>query len=272
MIAYKRCGKLAKFYVFWEKRKNMDGKTQSLSTNEKLLYTQFRRKINTEAAKSQIKKIEYNLADPTVGLPAIKSACSDAQALGMGGVCVLPCFVRQSVNFLGADRSCGVIACISAPHGGDTTDIKVKAVKRAVKDGADEVEVTVPVAHIREGNFSYFKKELKKLRSASKKMSLRIDAECPLLTKEDVAKVCAIAADVGVNSVKTSSGAYGRGNELEMIAEIKSTVRDKCTIKSEGVATVLELSNAVDMGANVVGSRNAATVARSILAAATSED
>lgn len=250
----------------------MEGKTQTLSTNEKLLYRQFRQRINTEAAKSQIKKLEYNLADATVGLSAVKTACSDAQALGIGGVCVLPCFVKQSVNYLGEERGCSVIACISAPHGGDTTDIKVKSVKRAIKDGADEVEVTVPVAHIREGNFAYFRKELKKLRAASKKATLRIDAECPLLTREDIKKVCDLATDLGIKSIKTSSGAYGRGNELELVSEIKSAVRDKCTIKAEGVATVLELSNAVDMGATVVGSRNAAAVARSILAAASLDE
>lgn len=250
----------------------MDGKTQTLSTNEKMLYRQFRQRINTEAAKSQIKKLEYNLSDATVGLSAIKSACSDAQALGIGGVCVLPCFVRQSANYLGADRGCNVVACIGAPHGGDTTLIKVKSVKRALKDGADEVEVTVPVAYIREGNYSYLRKELKKLRAATKKASLRIDAECSLLTRDEVKKVCAIAADLGVNSIKTSSGAYGRGNELEMVSEVKSAVRDKCTVKADGVATVLELSNAVDMGAQVVGSKNAAAVARAILAAATVDE
>lgn len=236
-----------------------------LSENEKILYMQFKKKINTEAAKAQIKKLEYNLADVTCGLAALKSACADGNALELGGICVLPSFVRQCAVYLGPERKCQIVACISYPHGGDSTDIKVKSVKRAIKDGADEVEVTVPVAHIREGNFSYLKRELKKLRSATKKRALRIDAECPLLTREEVIRVCKVATDCGVNSVKTSSGVYGRGNELEMISNVKNAVRDKCTVKADGIATMLEMSSALDMGASVIGSKNAADVARTIL-------
>lgn len=242
-------------------------KNMELSENEKILYMQFRKKINTEAAKAQIKKLEYNLADVTCGISSLKSACADGKALELGGICVLPSFVRQCATYLGPERKCQIIACISYPHGGDSTDIKVKSVKRAIKDGADEVEVTIPVAQVREGNFSYLKRELKKLRSASKKRALRIDAECPLLTKEEVARVCKVATDCGVNSVKTSSGAYGRGNELEMVSSVKSAVKDRCTVKADGVATMLEMSSALDMGASVIGSKNAVSIARTILSA-----
>lgn len=244
---------------------------QKFSDSEKLLYSQFKRKINAEAARSQIKKLEYDLANVKSGINVLKSACADANSLELGAVCVLPCFVKNCSAYLGEQRRCGLVACISSPHGGDAMQIKVKAVKRALNDGADEVEVTAPVAHIRDGNFSYVKKEFKKLRKAVKHKSLRIDLECNLLSREQVVRVCNIAADCGVNSIKTSSSAFTGGNEIERVGEIKSAVKDKCTIKAEGVATVLEMSSAIDMGASVIGSKNAADVARAILTAAESE-
>lgn len=240
--------------------------------DEKALYNEFKRKLNLQAAHAQIKKIEYNLADITTGLSALKSACADATTLQLGGICVAPSFVRPCSTYLGApaNRKSSLIACIGYPNGGDTTEIKVKAVKRAIKDGADEVEVTAPIAQIRDGNFQYAKREFKKLRSASKRKSLRISAECNLLSKHEIMRLCMIAADCKVNSVKTSSGVYG-GDEIQMIAEIRAAVKDKCTIKAEGVSSVAELSAAVDMGAGVVGSKNAPAVARYILAAADNE-
>ena len=66
---------------------------------------------------------------------------------------------------------------------------------RALKDGADEAEVTAPTAHVRENNYAYVKKEFKKLRSASKHKSLRINLECTLLTREEIMRTCTIAAD-----------------------------------------------------------------------------
>ena len=241
-------------------------KTASLSQNEKLLYSQFRRKINNEAARAQIKKLEYDLADEKAGLNFLKTACTDANSLGLGAVCVMPCFVRSCAVFLGVQRKCGLVACIGAPRGGDTTDIKVKAVKRALKDGADEAEVTAPTAHIREGNFAYVRKEFKKLRSATKNKSLRIDLQCSMMTAEEIKRACLIAAECRVNSVRLS-GAHG----VERIADVRNAIKDKCTIKSEGVATVLEMSSSIDMGAAVVGSKNAADVARAILTAAETE-
>lgn len=239
--------------------------------SEETLYEDFKRRINLQAAYAQIRKIEYNLSDITTGISALRTACTDATTLQLGGVCVAPSFVKACSTFLGygTNRKSSLIACISYPNGGDTTDIKVKAVKRAIKDGADEVEVTAPIAQIRDGNFNYVKRELKKLRRATKNRALRISAECSLLSKYDVMRLCVIAADCHINSVKAAGG-YGE-NESKTIAEIRSALKDRCTIKAEGVSSVTELSAAVDMGAGIVGCKNAPAVARYILAAAKNE-
>lgn len=239
--------------------------------SEEALYEDFKRRINLQAAYAQIKKIEYNLSDITTGISALRTACTDATTLQLGGVCVAPSLVKACSTFLGtaSQRKSSLIACISYPNGGDTTDIKVKAVKRAIKDGADEVEVTAPIAQIRDGNFQYVKRELKKLRRATKNHSLRISAECSLLSKNDIMRLCVLAADCRINSVKAAGG-YG-DEESKTISDIRSALKDKCTIKAEGVSSVTELSAAVDMGAGVVGSKNAPAVARYILAAAKNE-
>lgn len=246
----------------------MEANTETLNftQSEKLLYQQFRKKINSEAARAQIRKLEYDLADVKAGFNFLKTACADANALGLGGFCVLPAFVRQCATLLGAERKTELVACIDAPNGGGVTDIKVKAVKRAIKDGADGVEVAAPIAHVRDGGYAYVRKEFKKLRSAAKHKSLRIDLFCTLLTKEEIKRTCLLAADCGVNSIKLSGGSCA-----EWLADVKSAVKDKCTIKSEGIATVIEMSGSIDMGATIIGSKNAADVARAILTAADAE-
>ncbi len=236
------------------------------SQNEKLLYSQFKRKINTEAARAQIKKLEYDLADVKTGLSFLKTACTDSQALGLGAICVMPSYVKRCASFLGEKRSTSLVACVSFPNGGDLTSIKVKSVKCAVKDGADEVEVTAPISQIRDGNYAYVRREFKKLRSAAKHKSLRINVSCSYLTREEINRVCILAADCKINAVSLSGG-----NCVERIAEAKTSVKNKCAIKCEGGATVLEMSSAVDLGASIIGSKNAADVARAILTAAETE-
>lgn len=241
----------------------METQTAQTARNEKLLYREFRKKINSEAARAQVKKLEYDLADEKAGLNYLKTACADANSLGLGGVCVLPCFAKQCSAYLGTERKTSLIAVISSPRGGDATEIKVKAVKRAIKDGADEAEVAAPIAHVRDGNFAYVKREFKKLRSAAKRKSLRVGLECAYLTREEITRACTLAADCGVNSVSLSGG-----NCAEWLSDVKSAVKDRCTVKAEGVATVLEMSSSIDLGATVIGSKNAADVARAILTAA----
>lgn len=240
--------------------------------DEEGMYADFRRKMNLQAAYAQIKKIEYNLADVTGGLASIRAACADANTLQLGGVCVAPSYVKQCASFLGARamRKTSLVACIGYPHGGDTTQIKVKAVKQAINDGADEVEVTAPISQIRDGNFAYVRRELKKLRRAARRVSLRISADSSLLSGQDLIRLCCLVADCRINSMKTGSGTYGAG-EGTTIADIRAAVKDKCTIKADGISSVTELSAAVDMGAAVVGSTNAPAVARHILSAATSQ-
>lgn len=239
---------------------------ETYSTDEKLLYSQFKRKINTEAARAQIKKLEYDLADVRAGLSYLKTACIDCNSLGIGSICVLPNFVKRCSSLLGAQRKVLLVARISSVDGGDVTPIKIKAVKQAVKDGADAVDVTVPIAHVRDGNFVYVKKEIKKLRSASRHKTFRINLNCTYLTREEIIRTCTIAADCGVNAVCVSGS-----NCIERISEVKTAIKDKCVIKSEGAATVIEMSGAVDLGAGIIGSKNAADVARAILTAAESE-
>lgn len=237
----------------------------AFKNNEKSLFEEFKRKMSLEAARAQIKKLEYDLSDVTCGLAAVKAGCADAENLLLGGVCVSAGFVKSCSAFLGpsASRKSQIIACIGYPDGGDVTEIKVKAVKRALRDGADELEVTAPIARIRDGNYQYVKRELKKLRRAAKNHALRISAECSLLTKSDIVRLCSLAADCKINSVKTQQTGGGA-----TVADIKNAVKDRCLIKVEGVSSVAELSSAVDLGATSVGSKNAPAVARYILAAA----
>ena len=46
---------------------------------------------------------------------------------------------------------------------------------------------------------------------------------------------------------------------------MKSAVKDRCTIKADGVSNLTEMQSAVDMGAGIIGSKNALDLAELIL-------
>ena len=235
-------------------------------------FTEFKRRMNLQAAEAQIGKLEYNLTDTAIDKLTLRKACQDANVLKLGAVCVLPNQVKPCVSYLGANPSASLIACISYPHGGDTFKTKIDAVKHAIRDGVDEVEVTAPVSYVKDGNWNYIKREFKKLKSACKNRALRVNIESPLLSEQELTRLCNLAAECGISSLRVSTESYSGGgvsavnfNIAETISKVKSAVKDRCTIKADGAVTLSDVNSAVEMGAVVIGSKNAASLARLIL-------
>ena len=236
-----------------------------VSETEQQQFNQFKRKLNMQAAQAQVKKIEFNLTDPAVEKGTLRRACQDANTLKLGAVCVLPALIKQCAFFLGTNRNTLLIACISFPHGGDSLKTKKSAIKNALKDGADEVEVTAPISFLKGGNWNYVKREFKKVKRYAGKHTVRINIESALLTPQEVARVCSLAADCGITTIRTTSGAYSGGLDGETLMRVKNTVKDKCVIKADGIAGIADMNMAVDMGAEVIGCKNAVDLARMIL-------
>lgn len=236
-----------------------------LSSSEEAQYAEFKRRVSLEAARAQAAKLELDYLDCTADKNLLKRACQDANVLGIGAICVLPNYVKACVNYLGKDPKTSLIACISYPHGADTLDIKVAALKRAVKDGIDEAEVTAPLAYIKDGNWGFVKKEFKKLKKAAKDRGLRINLESPLLTPQEIAKTCRVAVECGITSLRCKSENFLCGFDSECVAEVKQAVKDKCTIKADGVTGLSEMNEAVNLGAGIIGSKSAFDLARLIL-------
>ncbi len=241
---------------------------EDLKDEELQQFNNYKRKLNLLASEAQVGKIEYELLDATLNKAILKKACQEANALKLGAICVLPNAVRICARLLGQNPQTSLIACISYPHGGDITGIKLKAVKEAIRDGVDEVEVTAPIACIKEGDWGYVKREFKVLKKAAKKRALRINIECDLLTTAEITKVSTVAVDCGITSIRTSSSFYGTGFKADFITAIKNVVKDKCTIKADSVATLGDVETALNMGAAIVGSKNAVDLAKLVLKAA----
>jgi len=232
--------------------------TDKLHTEEED-YKEFKRMKRDEEARANVAKIECDCLSPYTDKIQLRETCRQADALAMGAVVVFPAYVKSCVAALGKDPKCSLIAEISYPHGLDTMEIKTAAVKRAVKDGVDEVEVCAPIQLIKDGNLAYFKKECKKLKKAAKNLPVRIVFDCSMFTVEELKKACAIAADSGVHCVRLN------GADGETVSAIKQALRGKCLIKADGVETFSAFANLTVMGADYLSGKNACSLANLLL-------
>ncbi|MGN0805754.1 MAG: hypothetical protein ACI4MC_01840 [Candidatus Coproplasma sp.] len=209
-------------------------------------FEEFKRANRVKEAKATAIKIELDCLTELCDKAYLKDMCRRANMQEIGAVVVYPVFVKACVGFLGDDPKASLIAAISYPHGGDTTDIKVDAVRRAVKDGVDEVEVSAPTALIKDGNFQYFKRECKKLKRAAKIRALRVVFDCGVLSENELVKACLVAADAGANCVRLN------GADSELVSTVKAKLKGKCLIKADGAQEISSFISYCNVGADVV--------------------
>lgn len=235
------------------------------TTSEDEQFKEFKRQKRLEEAKSRATKIEYDCLSTNIDKAILKETCQEADRLGLGAIIVYPNLVKNCVAFLGDDPQVSLIAAISYPHGEDILDIKCAAIKHAIKDGVDEVEVCAPANILKDGSFALFKKECKKIKKACKQRAIRIVINCANLEEKQIIKASTIAADVGINCIRLSSADH------DMISAVKAAVKDKCLIKSDGAENATQFLSAMTAGADTVGCIQALELAKFLLKEAEQE-
>ncbi len=223
----------------------MEDNTNPVKTEEEE-FEEFKRANRIKEAKATALKIELDCLSDICDRAYLKDMCRRANLQEIGAIVVYPAVVKACVSYLGSDPKVSLIAAVSYPHGGDTTEIKVQAVKRAVKDGVDEVEVSAPIALLKDGNYQYFKKECKKLKRAAKVRALRLVFDCAHLTEKELIKACSVAADAGVNCVRLNRA------DCELIAAVKAGLKGKCLIKADKAEEFTSFISYCNVGADVV--------------------
>ena len=150
-------------------------------------------------------------------------------------VCINPYYVRYASDYL---KGSGVKVCtvIGFPLGQNTKEVKVFETKDAINNGADEIDMVINVAALKDKNYDYVKQEIKEIYTTVSwhNKLLKVIIENAYLTDSEKRKVCEICREVGVDFVKTSTGFAPTGATVEDVKIMKEVVGDKCKIKAAG--------------------------------------
>lgn len=189
----------------------------------------------------------------------IKELCQAVQQHGFHSAFVNPCYVVLARELLAG----GVVGTVVAfPLGQETQDIKVVAVMKAVKDGADELDVSMNVGLFKAGKDEEVLAEMKAVVTAAKEIKkatlVKFIIETGCLTGEEIKKAAALVLQAGADFVKTSSGWGPRGASLEDVDLIKSVVGGKIKIKvAGGIDTYEEAISFIEKGVDRIGTSHA---------------
>jgi deoxyribose-phosphate aldolase len=154
--------------------------------------------LNTTDSATAIRRF----AEKAASLHLTYNGISNVAAL-----CVFPNFVAPARQGLGG---CGVkLAVVSASFPTSQTYLEVKMLETemAVKNGAAEVDIVIPVGTFLENDYDAVINELKTLRKVAGKATLKVILETGLLKDpKNIYRAAVLAMESGADFIKTSTG------------------------------------------------------------------
>ncbi len=183
----------------------------------------------------------------------IENICKEAIQCNFAAVCINPLYVQYASSML-KDKNVKVATVVGFPLGATTTDAKVYETAKALKNGADEIDMVMSVGAFKDGDQKYVEKEIALIVKEARSRIVKVIIETCYLTPQEILVASKIVVNSGAHFVKTSTGFGTRGASLEDIKIIKDAIGDKAKIKaSGGIKTYEQAMAMIEAGASRIG-------------------
>lgn len=203
-----------------------------------------------------VKLIDHTLLKPESTAADIDKLCDEARRFGFFSVCVNPVFVAQARKLL-LGTAVRVCAVVGFPLGAQAPDIKLLEARRAIREGAREIDMVINVGALKGKQDALVLKDIRGVVEAcvDGRALCKVILETALLTDEEKVRGCELSMKAGAHFVKTSTGFSTGGATAEDIALMARTVAPKrLGVKaSGGVRTYADVVKMVRAGATRVG-------------------
>ena len=203
--------------------------------------------------------IEHTNLNNTATFEDIEKLCNEAIKYHFASVCVHPFYVGVVKEYL-KDSNVNVCTVVGFPLGMNTTAVKAYEAIDAVENGADEIDMVINVAALKNKDYDYIKKEIEEIRDSINGKTLKVIIETSLLTEEEIIKMTKICNDTYVNFIKTSTGFNGKA-EVKDVKLINENKEEFLEIKaSGGIDSEAKLVDMIEAGATRIGTSHAVKI------------
>jgi deoxyribose-phosphate aldolase len=211
--------------------------------------------LNVSDWRSAAKLIEHTLLKPDASRNQVVALCQEALRYGFHAVMVNPVNVALAAAQLrGSSVTVGTV--IGFPLGANLTITKLVEAEAALRQGARELDMVMNIGALKSGDRVSVQTEMRSLTQMTHRHGalMKIILENALLTQEEKILACALAADAGVDFVKTSSGLADIGATASDVALMRGVVGIRIGVKAAGgIRTAAQFMEMVDAGANRIG-------------------
>ena len=209
----------------------------------------------TSSARDWASLIDHTLLKPEATDDDIRVLCEEAARYRFASVCVNPTWVRAAACNL---QGSGVPVCtvIGFPLGATLADVKAYEARRAIFDGAREVDMVINIGALKSGDDCLVEQDIRSVVEVAHEYNVtcKVIIETALLTDDERVRACQAAKNAGADFVKTSTGFSKGGATVADIALMRRTVGAGLGVKASGGVKGLEdARKMVEAGATRIG-------------------
>lgn len=202
--------------------------------------------------KNTVSRVDHTLLRQDATWDEIRELIDDGIAFGTASVCIPPLFVKSAAEYSAGRLP--ICTVIGFPLGYSATEVKCFETARAVADGADEIDMVIPVGLVKERRCSKVLEEINAVRAQCPGKVLKVIIETCLLTDSEKKELCRIVSASGADYIKTSTGFSSGGATLHDIELMKAHVEPHLKIKAAGgISSLEDAERFIEAGADRLG-------------------
>ncbi|QBI21878.1 deoxyribose-phosphate aldolase [Egibacter rhizosphaerae] len=199
--------------------------------------------------------IDHTLLRADVTADDVDQLCDEALRFSFKAVCVNPTWVRRCAQLLrGTDVE--VASVVGFPLGATTRQTKALEARRALRDGATEIDMVVNVGALKSGHHDDVRADIEGVADACHETRgrLKVIIETAYLTDEEKVVASHLAKQARADFVKTSTGFGPGGATAYDVLLIRETVGEHMELKaSGGIRTEEDIRTMLAAGATRIG-------------------
>ncbi|MBN2602129.1 MAG: deoxyribose-phosphate aldolase [Candidatus Marinimicrobia bacterium] len=200
--------------------------------------------------------IDHTVLSPGATEEDIKRICAEAREYNFATVCISPSYVSLAAKELEASPV-KVCTVVGFPSGAHTPEIKALEARRAIRDGAREIDMVINIGALKSGNDDLVYKDIRMVCEACEDGGAisKVIIEAALLTDDEKVRACELSKKARANFVKTSTGFGPHGATAEDVALMRKVVGySGIGVKAAGgIRSYEDAEKMIKAGANRIG-------------------
>ena len=162
----------------------------------------------------------------------IEKLCEEAIKYHTASVCIPSCYISRVKETYGDKIK--ICTVVGFPLGYANTEGKLAETKKALEDGAEEIDMVINICDVKNGAYHKVEEEIRLLKEATGDKILKVIIETCYLTKEEKIAMCHAVTNAGADFIKTSTGFGTAGATMEDVLLMKEHIGAEVKIKAAG--------------------------------------